>query len=353
MHNQEKAGLKSIQALRALACIIVVLSHYQTSIHYQNGSDLLRLHFFDWGASGVDLFFVISGFIMAYTTKSKENGIATAISFLVKRAKRILPAYYFWLLFSFAIGGAMSIFHYPEKLDSLLSAISFQPNIANTPPNYIADDGFYIARWTLNYEMYFYVIFALSLIFSNHIKLIISWGILSALIIPLLLTGHASFSTTGYDFTSVRQMFYTNPIILEFLMGVIVCKIYDKLTFITPKASLYLLAVATIFLTYALFHDLVRPFSLLAGGIFSLILMFAIKSEVIIFNKTPRVILALGDMSYSLYLSHLPVAAFFKKRFPSMFDNLASQLLMLSIMLITTIILSRLSYKYIEQKMFK
>ncbi|HHZ4629962.1 TPA: acyltransferase family protein [Salmonella enterica] len=71
MHNKEHYGLKSIQSLRAIACILVILSHYQTFIYLDPENPNSRLHFFDWGASGVDLFFVISGFIMAHTTKKQ------------------------------------------------------------------------------------------------------------------------------------------------------------------------------------------------------------------------------------------------------------------------------------------
>ncbi|MBE8631429.1 acyltransferase family protein [Salmonella enterica] len=351
MHNTAHYGLKSIQSLRAIACILVILSHYQTFIYLDPENLNSRLHFFDWGASGVDLFFVISGFIMAYTTKNKPNGVTQAVSFLLKRAKRILPAYYFWLLFSFAFGGAMSIFHYPEKLSSLISAITFQPNTPNTPPNYIADDGFYIARWTLNYEIYFYIIFSLSLLFSKNVKLVLCWGIFSALIIPFFFTGHITLSTMGYYFKSVQYMFYTNPIILEFLMGIIACYLCEKISFITANLSLYLLILTVIALIFSLVSNLTSPFNLWTGFIFSLILMLCLKCERILFTQTPRFILAIGDMSYSLYLSHLPIAFIFRKNFPNMFYSLPSQIIMVCIMIIATLILGRLSYKYIEKSL--
>ncbi|HAG2010301.1 TPA: acyltransferase [Salmonella enterica] len=351
MHNTAHYGLKSIQSLRAIACILVILSHYQTFIYLDSVNLNSRLHFFDWGASGVDLFFVISGFIMAYTTKNKPNGVTQSVNFLLKRAKRILPAYYFWLLFSFAFGGAMSIFHYPEKLSSLISAITFQPNIPDTPPNYIADDGFYIARWTLNYEIYFYIIFSLSLLFSKNVKLVLCWGMLSTLAIPFYFTGHITLSTMGYCFKSVQYMFYTNPIILEFLMGIIACYLYEKLPFITENLSLCLLILVVIALTFSFASNLTPPFNLWTGFAFSVILILCLKCENILFTKTPRFILAIGDMSYSLYLSHLPIAFIFRKNLPNMFYSLPSQIIMVCIMIIATLTLGRLSYKYIERNL--
>ncbi|PNK88389.1 acyltransferase family protein [Serratia odorifera] len=342
--------INSIQILRGVACLLVMLSHYQVIVLLTPGDYSTRIHWFDWGASGVDLFFVISGFIMVHTARNKKPSITTSFEFIKNRAVRILPAYYFWLIVSFAIGGAMSIFHYESKTESLVSALTFIPNIKETAPNYIADDGFYIVRWTLNYEIYFYLAFSLCLLCANRLRAVLVWAIFSSIIMPLATTGALTLSTMGYKFDSVINMLLTNPIVLEFAMGAVVGTFHDKVNIVSKKAATYALIILTTLLTYALLSKWLLPFHLLTGLAFSILLALVVRLNEYVCGFFHKAFITIGNMSFSLYLAHLPVAYFYRKEFSSLVGGHLSQTLFLVILIATSLLLGFLSHKYIEIK---
>nr|WP_243466002.1 acyltransferase [Sodalis glossinidius] len=151
--------LKTIQALRGIAAMSVLFFHYR---FYLRGNDASGYSLWDilfgWGIIGVDVFFVISGFIMVYTTHYYSDGWHSSTRFLLNRAARVIPLYYFCLLVAFLLGGAMSTFHYTEKIKNLFSALTFTVYKTNITPHYIDDDEMYNIRWTLNYEIYFCIV---------------------------------------------------------------------------------------------------------------------------------------------------------------------------------------------------
>ncbi|MCW7699566.1 acyltransferase [Serratia marcescens] len=108
--------LDSVQILRGFAALSVMLFHFRWNINlsYPNLGDQL----FGWGAVGVDIFFIISGFVITLSAKKLTPGLSAAGVFLKHRARRILPAYFIILLITFLLSGAMSTFHYPEKVQS-------------------------------------------------------------------------------------------------------------------------------------------------------------------------------------------------------------------------------------------
>ena len=93
--------LRLVQVLRALAASMVVLDHFYLAYCNANLPTYLgRTGLGRLGESGVDLFFVISGFIMFYTqcppTGTQKGSIATALNFFKKRFIRIMPLYWCW-----------------------------------------------------------------------------------------------------------------------------------------------------------------------------------------------------------------------------------------------------------------
>lgn len=98
----------SIQYLRGIAALFIVLSH----IGYKDRQYSLGTFNFDIGIIGVDIFFVISGFIMYYVSLDKPNGLPSILSFFKHRIIRIIPLY--WLLTSIAL----IIYYYARKHQS-------------------------------------------------------------------------------------------------------------------------------------------------------------------------------------------------------------------------------------------
>ena len=94
--------LNHVQALRGVAAFLVMLAHlYDSELKYS--PDQLLGRWTIYGNAGVDLFFLISGFIMVYVTSNRDRGVKPAFEFLFSRACRIYPLYWIVTLAVFAV----------------------------------------------------------------------------------------------------------------------------------------------------------------------------------------------------------------------------------------------------------
>lgn len=189
--------LNNIQGLRAIAALMVVHGHASAALG-------LRFH---GGANGVDLFFVISGFIIAYVANTDSS------QFFTRRLIRIVPTYWMSTLAVFALVVALpSLFRNTSSdVGLLIRSLLFLPDASN-----VHSDGLphptLGGGWTLNYEMYFYVVFALALAISKQRATLVATAILAAVMAIV-------------HVTSLRQhavsYFYGYPIVTEFIFGMV------------------------------------------------------------------------------------------------------------------------------------
>jgi len=163
--------LGSIQILRGLAALAVTIAHtngevswWAVNLHYENPMPGLVT-----GAAGVDLFFVISGFIMVYTT-AESFGTPTASGvFLLRRIIRIVPLYwiatFLFLAYIVRIGHSWAMEGIGDKnvLCSFVFIACPRPNGGYAPALEVG--------WSLNYEMFFYLCFAVALLLPRRIGL--------------------------------------------------------------------------------------------------------------------------------------------------------------------------------------
>lgn len=198
-----------IQYLRGIAAVMVVWHHSRVQI-----PAFYALLPGSFGASGVDIFFVISGFIMLITTARMS---VNPVEFMVRRIIRIVPMY--WAL---TIGMVLiwcvvpNLFKTMEiEPSTLIKSLLFVPSFSSAFPGNIFP--LLIPGWTLNYEMFFYFLFALSLLFNQRVGLIF----LTTTIVLLVATGIA-FG----PFEPAASIFYTDPVLLEFLAGVLIGEIW-------------------------------------------------------------------------------------------------------------------------------
>ena len=189
------ATLWSIQYLRAFAAFGVVL------FHSLDGTG----HDFPFGAAGVDLFFVISGFLM-WTTTTRDD--AEIKRFITSRVRRIVPLYWIATLLTLSLSSLAPTFFYQAtwQPDHVIKSLLFIPQIG------VAGGIFPVLYqgWTLQYEMFFYALFALSMCFALARRL---W-VLTAIIGSLSLYGLLAPQSPNPLIDS-----YTDPICLEFLAG--------------------------------------------------------------------------------------------------------------------------------------
>lgn len=339
--------LDSIQILRGVAALSVVMFHLRSYLVPEGADRSLPDALFGWGAIGVDLFFVISGFIMYYVTFDKKHGIESSKKFIINRAIRIIPLYYIVLIFAFLTSGAMSTFHYQEKIDNLVSALTFMPYLHEHAPLYILSSGMYNVRWTLNYELYFYLSFAFCLLFKHRLALLAAWFI-SPVIISLFIFSNIVVSTQGYNYHSVIIKFATNPIILEFGLGIISGIIYTKLKPTYRGGSLLLPATMILLISLGIYFKLLTAYNLASGLAFSiLVLIFALHNNAVT-HTFPKFLITLGNISFSLYLIHNPLKDFISRKVEKTNPDLIHNTPGFVGLILISIIVAYFSYRYIE-----
>jgi peptidoglycan/LPS O-acetylase OafA/YrhL len=290
--------LPNIQLLRAVAVYMVLFVHLKQLLPETSITSLLH----DKGYSGVDLFFVISGFIMVYTTS--RNRISAG-EFLLHRARRILPLYYVVTLFVFivAIAFPFAFHHTSPNFDALLKSLAFVP--FEKAPGRIYP--LYYLGWTLNYEIFFYLIFALSLSIWYEMRVALCAAILSACVF---------FGLWNPAPSNIILYFYTQPILLDFLLGMIIALFRDQivstmrrigvLPWLTLLAGVAGLATASSFLPVSgSLHAPPTNTFLTFGVPMGLIVLAAIGFADVRTRGQPwQFLQEIGNASYSIYLTH-------------------------------------------------
>jgi exopolysaccharide production protein ExoZ len=307
--------IEFIQALRGIAALVVVLYHGMG--YFPNGYTVGSLPYtllMPGGSMGVDLFFIISGFIMVHTTWNVRGTLGDVGTFFAKRAARIVPVYIVLTILAVLVMHGPSYFTTHENWISLAKAFTFQPQGKASETPYYGDAPLPIG-WTLNYEMYFYVIFGACMLFGPRLRWIALGGIaiLTLIVYPQLKRGTFSTNVYGvYNFEPFYVNMITNPIIWLFMAGVAIGIIYRAPFSIRGRADKVLFrALAMTSVAFAIWQYL-SEFQVNHGiflwgiSLVPLVLCLAMcdKAEAI---KMPRLLVYLGEISFSLYLVHLPV----------------------------------------------
>jgi peptidoglycan/LPS O-acetylase OafA/YrhL len=339
-------SIKSIQALRGIAACIVVLFHYKWAVNIDLGNPFVSA-LFNSGGLGVTIFFILSGFVMIYSSRNKSS----AINFAINRFSRIYPAYLFFILLCFAIDGAMSTFHYADKTTSFVRSFFFLPSITDDAPAYINVNNASGVRWTLNYEMYFYLLMSLSFIFRKKIAALFSLFFIALVAMPAISGFYPGVDIHGYPYSSELIGFATNPIMYEFLLGIAIALLYIKFENRLNRLLSVLFFVCSVLVVgyYSLFNGY-NDHGLKSSALFMAILFMAI-----VFNRewldkaTPKVLYYLGEISFSVYLLHNPMMSITRKYI----YNTDKGWHVFFTALILTFIVSHLSHKYFEVKASK
>lgn len=272
--------VRSIQYLRGLAAFGVLVFHVAERAGGAFGP----------GAAGVDIFFVISGFIM-WTVTQRE---ITPTQFLVRRLQRVAPLYWGVTLLVVAVAliapaafPAMS--PTPGQVTRSLLFIPYRD-----PQGLIAP--LVIPGWTLNYEMFFYVLFAVTLVAPVRLRPWLLTATLVGLVAarPLGPTADPLWAT------------YTNPLLLEFAAGVWLGKAWSQGWRPTILASGAMLVAGVLGFVVVAFSGIdVEAARVLLWGIPALLIVAgAIGLEGRGMAPKMPALHMMGDASYSLYLVH-------------------------------------------------
>jgi peptidoglycan/LPS O-acetylase OafA/YrhL len=281
--------LYNLHLLRVIAALGVVYFHTTSTAGLQ----------LDWdvGSRGVDVFFVISGFIIAYIGSSKPE------HFFRRRLIRVVPFYWAATLCVFAVAAvAPHVFRTTTaNVPHLLSSLAFVPRLNETTGEMMPT---LLLGWSLNFEMFFYVLFALSLAISPKRAPMICVGWIVAFVIAI----HTIASNNDV------MNFYARPIVLEFCFGVVVYYIFDwasarKAALANVAALKWLLVlvlIACLVIINVLEHDRPDIPRYLAAGIpsFFIVLSALLLERVYGLATKNKLIYLLGEASYIIYLVH-------------------------------------------------
>lgn len=339
-------SIKSIQALRGIAAFIVVLFHYKWAINIDLEKPLMSA-LFNSGGLGVTVFFILSGFVMVYSSRDKTS----ATNFAINRFSRIYPAYLFFILLCFAIDGAMSTFHYADKTTSFLRSFIFLPSMTENAPAYINVNNIAGVRWTLNYEMYFYLIMSLSFLFKRKIVALFALFLTALVVIPLISGFAPGVDISGYSYSSEFMGFITNPIMYEFVVGVVIALLYLKFNAkINKLFSAIVLVVSILLVCYYCLNLGYNDHGLKSSAGFMALLFLAIVfNQSWLDNYTPRILFYFGEISFSVYLLHNPMMTITRKYI----YHVDKGWLVFFTALMLTLVASHLSHKYLEVKASK
>jgi exopolysaccharide production protein ExoZ len=287
----------SIQFLRALAAIGVVASHFQFDLSRAIGAEAPHPELY-LGNAGVDLFFVISGFVMVYASERLFAQFNGALTFFVHRVIRIVPLY--WLATGTYLLIATFLPAYAREItaDATLKSLFFIPYLrADGVVQPIVGQG-----WTLNYEMLFYSIFAFSACFPRGAAVAVATSILIGSVVAGLL----------FSPLPVVPAFWCDPIILEFVLGMLLALAYRRGLRLPPLACNCLMvagAASLVILTKYVPNGFAwRPITW--GLPAALVVAGATLREFSPAGPLWRALAVVGDASYALYLFHsFPVRA--------------------------------------------
>ena len=287
--SRHRGRIFNLQALRAFAAFAVVFHHLFDYLNSYVGAGLFRIQT-NVFAAGVDVFFVLSGFIMAETTSSSD---CRTTHFLWMRILRVCPIYY---LLTLVTAAALSLdvhlfgvrgFTFEHLLRSLAFLPYFEGGLLQEPLLFVG--------WTLNFEMFFYAVFALGLL---------ARGVRSrfAAIIGIL----CFFFVARVISLNPYLRYWGNPMIFEFGAGIALWGIQRRFCWSRRGASVALVvACACLASTQILDVRTTYAWRVVLWGIPASLLVFsALSFERHGFRLRNAFVQLQGDASYALYLIH-------------------------------------------------
>lgn len=323
-----------ISFLRVIAIISVVLFHYQFS-------------FFKGGFIGVDVFFVISGFLM---TKIIVNGFNqntfNLVSFYKKRVTRIIPGLLVMILLT-----SIAVFTLlPTQFVSFLSS-AFSSSLFFSNFYYYSNVGYFeqkshlnflLHTWSLSVEWQFYMLFPIILIAGKKLGLLKENRLKYFFLVLLLLSFFIMIYTNSYN--QSLSFFSTQTRAWEMILGSFAF-IYNKKVYkINNNAKLVisLLSYTCIIFYFVKAKDYNWPSYITILPAMATAIIIALQYDWSIYKN--KILKYIGDISYSLYLYHWPLYVF------SYFFTLDTRLRYKLFFILVSVILAILSYEIVEKR---
>lgn len=306
--------IKSVHYLRGVAALIVVFFHfrYYLNDYYDNAN--LGDTLFANGAFGVDLFFIISGFIICYATQRPEP--KPLLSYVLKRFFRIYPLLLISLIaFYFLFGD--------NNTSVLRSFLPLHADYSESGPFF----GYNMLSpvWTLTYEIFFYGLFFIALMMSQrHRKWLVLLLIVAAFTVSQLflnqqieLSAYTDFDYTSNAIAEPVIALLSSPMLLEFAYGIILFMSYKALPDFSEQVEKFIVTAALFIMAFSIIA-LYMPGFYGHGPVKWGLPSFLLLSAALIYERfkglpTLAVLHFLGDISFSLYLTHVIMIKLIRK----------------------------------------
>ena len=281
-----------MQLLRFVAALLVVVAHatqtYSLRLAGGSGSD-----YWHFGTIGVDIFFVISGFVMASTSMRLRTGLAGARTFLLRRVVRVVPIY--WLVTALKILIVLAV--PAASLKSIPTIEHVLCSFLFIPHKTLAGEFWPVlpVGWTLNFEMFFYLVFAGVMLFTRYRFL----GV--AATFGLILT--SELFAPSWDVLE----FFRDSLLLEFLFGMAIAHVArsERWAKLVRQQSFLCATGLTLLMVLALSVEGHLPRGLTWGiAAACAVAMMLIFEEFVRRSRALAPAVTAGDSSYSLYLVH-------------------------------------------------
>ena len=288
--------LGRVQVLRFLAASAVLFAHLQHEVqsHLADYSGYRPFTLID-GGFGVDLFFVISGFIMYHVSAKQFGEPGATANFLLRRFLRIAPLYYLatlmMLVSTFFFRDAVSI---PQlDLGHVVSSFLFFPSVN------ALDQTVPVLKlgWTLNFEAYFYLVFGLALGFGRRAGLIAMMLTLSGIVVLAQILPQPPAALA----------FWGQSLVFEFIGGVGVAMLYHRAIQLRAAAATAIIVASLLLLAALRATELT---SLLPRALYAGIPAWSIVFAVVCApfdrrqGRVKRFLVAGGEASFAIYVIH-------------------------------------------------
>jgi peptidoglycan/LPS O-acetylase OafA/YrhL len=334
-----------IDGLRAIAVVAVIFYHAQITIFGHQP--------FKGGFIGVDIFFVISGYLITSIILKElvTTGTFSFKHFYERRVRRILPALLFVMLASLPFAWMYLLpSSFVDFSKSILYSLGFSSNFYfhYSGQQYGAESGLlkpFLHTWSLSVEEQYYILFPIVLLitfkyFKKHLLTILVIGLIISL--QMADWGSKNYPSASFYFLHTRMWELLAGSILAYFEITLGHRSKNKtLNLILPSIGLFLIGHSILFFNDEIFHPSFYTLSPIIGV--CLIIWFSSKNELITKILSTKLFVGIGLISYSLYLWHYPIFAFarIKDNTPSEYDKFE--------WVVLSIILSLISYFFVER----
>ncbi len=326
--------INNIQILRGLAALWVFFHHGFAHFKAMGLTFLPYEWIAMYGFAGVDVFFVISGLVMAKSTENLARGPVNGFKFLSKRYLRIYLGY--WPIFIFS---AWVIWLYQpvqfETVDLVGSTLLTNANMFQllVPP-----------AWSLPFELYFYSLVGLALILKFRTPNVLFF------VLSIVIVGKLSLMDFGVS--AVMDLLFSH-MIFEFFMGYYLWVFRDQ--FFKVNSLVWLVVAVLSFYLASRFELVQTVWRALVYGVFSVaLIVMAVRNEGRVYPWVIKTFKPIGDASYTLYLFHyIALFSFYEIGVRTYLVESGVASLGFILLILVVVVLSYLLYRLIEKPTYQ